>query len=59
MECLDLTNLTLDEFEQLIPSFEEAFQARMTHWRLDGNPVPHQNFQAGPESLLQMCTDVV
>jgi hypothetical protein len=27
MEFLDLTSLTLDEFEQLIPPFEAAFQA--------------------------------
>jgi hypothetical protein len=25
-EFLDLTSLTLDEFEQLVPSFEAAFQ---------------------------------
>ena len=28
-EFLDLTSLTPDEFEQLIPPFEEAFQARV------------------------------
>ena len=27
IEFLDLTSLTLDEFEQLIEPFEEAFQA--------------------------------
>ena len=36
MEFLDLTSLTLDEFEQLIPPFEAAFQAHMACWRLDG-----------------------
>jgi hypothetical protein len=35
-EFLDLTSLTLDEFQQLIPPFEAAFQAHMAAWRLDG-----------------------
>ena len=37
-EVLDLTSLTLDEFRQLVPPFEAAFQAHMAHWRLDGKP---------------------
>jgi hypothetical protein len=37
-EVLDLTSLTVDEFQQLVPPFEGAFQAHMTHWRLDGKP---------------------
>ena len=35
---LDLTSLTLDEFRQLVPPFETAFQAHMAAWRLDGQP---------------------
>jgi hypothetical protein len=35
-EVLDLTSLTLDEFRQLVPPFEAAFQAHMADWRLDG-----------------------
>jgi len=35
---LDLTSLTLDEFQQLVPPFEAAFQAHMAAWRLDGKP---------------------
>jgi hypothetical protein len=38
MEFLDLTSLTLDEFQQLIPPFEAAFHAHMAMWRLDGKP---------------------
>ena len=38
IEFLDLTSLTLEEFEQLVPPFEAAFQAHMAHWRLDGKP---------------------
>jgi len=37
-EFLDLTSLTPDEFGQLIEPFEEAFQAHMARWRLDGKP---------------------
>jgi Helix-turn-helix of DDE superfamily endonuclease len=37
-EFLDLTSLTLDEFQQLAPPFEAAFQAHMAAWRLDGKP---------------------
>src|SRR6267378_632979 len=35
-EFLDFTSLTLDEFQQLVPPFEAAFQAHMAAWRLDG-----------------------
>jgi hypothetical protein len=41
---LDLTSLTLDEFEQLVPSFEAAFQAHMAWWRLDGKPRTSRQF---------------
>ena len=37
-EVLDLTSLTMDEFRQLVPPFETAFQAHMAQWRLDGRP---------------------
>jgi hypothetical protein len=37
-EVLDLTSLTLEECQQLVPPFEVAFQAHMAHWRLDGQP---------------------
>src|SRR5215470_6842613 len=37
-EFLDLTSLTLDEFQQLVPPFEAAFQAHLAVWRLDGKP---------------------
>jgi Helix-turn-helix of DDE superfamily endonuclease len=35
---LDVTSLTVEEFEQLVPAFEEAFQERMKEWCLDGKP---------------------
>jgi Helix-turn-helix of DDE superfamily endonuclease len=37
-ELLDLTSLTVAEFQQLVPPFEAAFQAHMAEWRLDGQP---------------------
>jgi hypothetical protein len=35
---LDLTRLTVEEFDHLVPAFEEAFQERMKEWCLDGKP---------------------
>src|SRR5436853_5058433 len=49
-EFLDLTSLTLDEFQQLVPPFEVAFQAHMTAWRLDGKPRTARRF-----SVYQHC----
>jgi hypothetical protein len=43
-EFLDFTSLTLDEFQQLVPPLEAAFQARMTAWRLDGKPRTARRF---------------
>ena len=44
MEFLDLTSLTLEEFQILIPPFEAAFQAPMAAWRLDGKPRTARRF---------------
>jgi hypothetical protein len=43
-EFLDCTSLTLDEFQQLVPPFEAAFQAHMAAWRLDGKPRTARQF---------------
>jgi hypothetical protein len=43
-EFLDLTSLTLDEFQQLVPPFEAAFQAHMAAWCLDGQPRTARQF---------------
>ncbi len=43
-EFLDLTSLTLEEFQQLIPPFEAAFHAHMAAWRLDGKPRTARQF---------------
>src|SRR2546427_12481522 len=44
VEFLDFTSLTLDEFQQLLPPFEAAFQAHMAAWRLDGKPRTARQF---------------
>jgi Helix-turn-helix of DDE superfamily endonuclease len=38
MDVLDMTSLTPDEFQLLVPAFEQAFQEHMAEWRLDGKP---------------------
>ena len=43
-EFLDLTSLTLEEFQQLVPPFEAAFQTHMAAWRLDGKPRTARRF---------------
>ena len=43
-EFLDFTSLTLDEFQQLVPPFEDAFQTHMAAWRLDGKPRTARQF---------------
>src|SRR5919198_4370991 len=35
---LDLTSLTVDEFEQLVPPFEAAFVRHMRDWTMEGKP---------------------
>src|SRR5262245_36574382 len=44
VEFLDVTSVTLDEFQQLVPPFEAAFQARMAAWRMDGKPRTARRF---------------
>src|SRR5215813_9994550 len=44
MAFLDLTSLTLAEFQHLVPPFEAAFHAHMAVWRLDGKPRTARQF---------------
>src|SRR5262250_1034516 len=44
IEFLEFTSLTLDEFQQLLPPFEAAFQAHMATWCLDGKPRTARQF---------------
>src|SRR5215467_5072772 len=43
-EFLDLTSLTLAEFQQLVPPFEAAFHAHLAAWHLDGKPRTDRRF---------------
>src|SRR5262245_18429423 len=49
-EFLDVTSLTRDEFQELVPPFEAAFHAHMAAWRLDGKPRTARRF-----SVYQNC----
>ena len=44
MEFLDFTSVTLDEFQQLVPPFETAFQCQMAARRMDGKPRTARRF---------------
>ena len=44
MEFLDFTSVTLDEFQQLVPPFETAFECPMGAWRMDGKPRTARRF---------------
>jgi len=39
-----VTSVTLEEFQQLVPSFETAYQARMEAWCMDGKPRTARRF---------------
>jgi hypothetical protein len=56
-EFLDFTSLTLDEFQQLVPPFEAAFQAHMVAWRLDGKPRTARRFSVYKNSPLATPED--
>jgi hypothetical protein len=43
-EFLNLTSLTVEEFEVLVAPFEAAFQDHMAAWRLDGKPRTARRF---------------
>ena len=44
LEFLDVTSLTLNEFQQLVSPFETAFHTRMAAWRMDGKPRTARRF---------------
>src|SRR6187397_3438482 len=56
-EFLDLTSLTLDEFQLLVPPFETAFQAHMAAWCLDGKPRTARRFSVYQNSPLPTPED--
>ncbi|HWS82835.1 MAG TPA: transposase family protein [Ktedonobacteraceae bacterium] len=46
LRFLDLTSLTVEEFQQILPVFEEKFRERMKYFRLDGKPRIGREYQA-------------
>jgi Helix-turn-helix of DDE superfamily endonuclease len=56
-EFLDVTSLTREEFQQLVPPFEAAFQAHMAAWRLDGKPRTARQFAVYKNSPLPTPED--
>jgi hypothetical protein len=56
-EVLDLTSLTVKEFQELVPPFEAAFQAHMTEWRLDGRPRTARRYTTYTNCPLPMPED--
>jgi Helix-turn-helix of DDE superfamily endonuclease len=54
---LDLTSLTLDESQRLVPPFEAAFQAHMAEWRLDGQPRTARGYTSDKNCLLATSED--
>lgn len=57
LKFLDLTSLTVEEFTQLVPAFEEAFQERMKDWCLDGKKRTGRKYQTYTNCPLPMPED--
>jgi hypothetical protein len=53
----DLTSLTQDEFQTLVPVFEQHFQARMSQWRLDGKKRTVRQYTTYANSPLPTAED--
>jgi hypothetical protein len=45
LKFLDLTSLTVEEFQLLLPVFEKEFRERMKKFRLDGKPRTGREYQ--------------
>src|SRR4051794_18297908 len=57
-EFLNLTSLTLEEFQVLVAPFEAAFQDHMAAWRLDGKPRTARRFTVY-RTLYRAATDKI
>jgi hypothetical protein len=57
LKFLDLTSLTVEEFTQLVPAFEEAFQERMKDWCLDGKKRTGRKYQTYTNCPLPLPED--
>lgn len=56
-KVLDMTSLTLKEFETLLPDFEVSFQERMKSLRLDGKPRTRRPYSTYKNCPLPMPED--
>jgi Helix-turn-helix of DDE superfamily endonuclease len=51
-EVLDLSSLTVGEFQRMVSPFEVAFQTHMARWRLDGQPRTARRYTTYTNCLL-------
>jgi hypothetical protein len=58
-EVLDLTSLPLDEFQQMVPPFEAAFQAHMAQWRFDSQPCTARRYTTDTNCPLPTPEDLL
>ena len=56
-ELLDLSSLTLDEFQILVAPFDVAFQDYMREWRLDGKPRTARSYTTYTNCPLPLAED--
>lgn len=56
-EILELTSLTLYEFETLVPYFDKEFKAHMSRWRIDGKPRTGRSYSVRQNSRLATAED--
>ena len=56
-EVLEVTSLTWDEFQRLVPPFERTFQAQMARWRRDGQPRTARRYTADKNAPLPTPED--
>ena len=56
-EILELTSLTLYEFETLVPYFDKEFKAHMSRWRIDGRPRTGRSYSVRQNSRLATAED--
>lgn len=57
VELLELTSLTLYEFDTLVPYFDTAFKAHMSRWRIDGKPRTGRSYSIRKNSQLATAED--
>jgi len=56
-EVLDLTSLTVEEFESLVPRFEQEFLFHMTEWTFEGKPRDNRRYSTYKNSPLPTPED--